>query len=292
MAFVPNGGGRRDNDKQNKSAAPVFSVKDEIRRNRRLRSTGRRRDAKRRAAPIAAAILCITVCLVLVCVVLATFFRVENVTVSGNIRYTDGEILAASEIDAGDVMLLIVEDKLQSKIIAACPRIETVELIKTFPSTLEIRVVETGAVYFTVVRDRICTLDSALRVIECTNSTAGLTELRLPEIRSAIEGSVLTFVDESEGMLARGALAIIGEADDLLSFDCIDLRDRYNINAVSSGCAEVLFGDSKDLEVKLQMARRVYADARAEMSSGTRIDVSEPSRVSVSYDQVINYSKE
>lgn len=290
MADMPNGKRRRD--ELNKNGAPAFSVNDEIRRNRQLRSTGRRRNAKRRTAPLAAVALCIAVCLVLICVIFATVFRVETVTVSGNIRYTDDEILDASEIEAGNLMLFIGRDKLQSKIVSACPHIETVELIKTFPSSLEIRVTETGAVYYTTVRDRTCTLDAMLRVIECTDETAGLTELRLPEIRSAIEGSALTFVDESERTFVKAALDILGEADDVLSFDCIDLRDRYNIKAFSDGSAEVLFGDSKDLGVKLQMARRVYADALAEKSRGTRIDVSEPSRVSVSYDQVINYSNE
>lgn len=290
MADMPNG--KRNRDERNKNGAPAFSVNDEIRRNRQLRSTGRRRNVKRRTAPLAAVALCIAVCLVLICVIFTTVFRVETVTVSGNIRYTDGEILAASEIGTGDLMLFIGRDKLQRKIVSACPHIETVELIKTFPSSLEIRVTETGAVYYTAVRDRICTLDAMLRVIECTDATAGLTELRLPEIRSAIEGSALTFADEGERTFVKAALDVLGEADDALSFDCIDLRDRYNIKAFSDGSAEVLFGDSKDLGIKLQMARRVYADALAEKSSGTRIDVSEPSRVSVSYDQVINYNKD
>lgn len=290
MADMPNG--KRNRDERNKNGAPAFSVNDEIRRNRQLRSTGRRRNVKRRTAPLAAVALCIAVCLVLICLIFATVFRVETVTVSGNIRYTDGEILAASEIGTGDLMLFIGRDKLQRKIVSACPHIETVELIKTFPSSLEIRVTETGAVYYTAVRDRICTLDAMLRVIECTDATAGLTELRLPEIRSAIEGSALTFADEGERTFVKAALDVLGEADDALSFDCIDLRDRYNIKAFSDGSAEVLFGDSKDLGIKLQMARRVYADALADKSSGTRIDVSEPSRVSVSYDQVINYSKD
>lgn len=96
MADMPNGKRRRD--ELNKNGAPAFSVNDEIRRNRKLRSTERRRNAKRRTAPLAAVALCIAVCLVLICVIFATVFRVETVTVSGNIRYTDDEILDASEI--------------------------------------------------------------------------------------------------------------------------------------------------------------------------------------------------
>lgn len=290
MAGIPSGRDRRD--KQKNSGAPAFSVYDEIRRDRRLRSTERRRSVKRRIAPLAATLLCVFVCLTLIGVTAVLILRVETVTVSGNVRYTDDEILSASGIETGDFMLFVGADKLYRRIVSVCPHVERLELIKTYPSALEIRVSETGAVYFTVVRGRVCTLDAGLRVIECTDAAEGLTELRLPELRSAIEGSALIFADESEGTWVKTVLDAIAGADDALFFDCIDLRDRYNITAFSDGSAEILFGDSKYLEIKLQMARRVYADALAEKSSGTLIDVSEPSRVSVSYDQVINYSKD
>ena len=283
-------GTMRRNTRQD--GAPVFSVQDEIRRDRRVRRAGQYRRAKRRTAPLVAVLLCVLLCLALLGGAAALLLRVETVEVNGNVRYTDGEILEASGIRVGDSMLFIRRDKLFRKIAAVCPHVEQLELEKNYPSSVIIRVTETGAVYFTRVRDRICTLDASLRVIECTDATDGLIELRLPEVKSAIEGSALVFADAEDDTRVRAALDVLGEADDVLALDCIDLRDRYNIAAYAAGRAEVLFGDAAKLDVKLRIARRVYADALAESSSGTRIDVSEPSRVSVSYDQVINYSKE
>lgn len=274
------------------SDAPAFSVQDEIRRDRRLRRTGRYRRAKRRTAPLAAVAVCVLLCLVLLCGAAALLLRVESVTVVGNVRYTDAEILEASGIHQGDSILLLGRDKLFRRIAAACPYVEQLELTKTYPSALTLRVTETGAVYFTQVRGRICTLDSSLRVIELTDATEGLTELRLPEIKSAIEGSALVFSDAGDDARVRSALEMLGGADEVLAFDCIDLRDRYNIAAYLDGSVQVLFGDASDLAIKTRIARQVYADALTANSSGTLIDVSEPSCVSVSYDQVINYSKE
>ena len=264
--------------------APAFTVQDEIRRDRRVRRAGQYRRARRRTAPMVAVAVCVLLCLALL--------GGETVTIDGNVRYTDGEILAASGIHAGDSMLLIRKDKLLRKITALCPHVETIEIAKTYPSALTIRVTETGAVYFTQVRDRVCTLDASLRVIECTDAVDGLIELRLPEIKSAVEGSALVFADAEDDARVRTILETLGGADDVLALDCLDLRDRYNITAYAAGRAEILFGDAARLAVKLRIAREVYADALAEGSGGTRIDVSEPSRVSVSYDQVINYSKE
>lgn len=271
---------------------PTFTVQDEIRRDRRVRRAGQYRRAKRRTAPMAAVAVCVLLCLALLGGAAALLLRVETVTVDGNVRYSDGEILAASGIHAGDSMLLIRKDKLFRKITASCPHVEAIEIEKNYPSALTIRVAETGAVYFTQVRDRVCTLDTSLRVIECTDAVDGLIELRLPEIKSAVEGSALVFADAEDDARVHAILETLGGADDVLALDCFDLRDRYNITAYAAGRVEILFGDAAQLAVKLRIAREVYADALAENSGGTRIDVSEPSRVSVSYDQVINYSKE
>lgn len=283
---------RTEREHMQQNGAPAFSVQDEIRRDRSLRRAGRYRRAKRRTAPLAAILVSLLLCFALLGGAAALLLRVETVTIEGNVRYTDAEILEASGVSVGDSMLLIGRDKLLRKITAVCPHVEQIELTKTYPSALTIRVTETGAVYFTRVRDRICTLDAALRVIECVDAADGLTELRLPEIKSAIEGSALVFADAEDDTRVRTVLDALGGADDVLVFDCIDLCDRYNITAYAAGRAEVLFGDAADLAVKFRIAKQVYADALAENSSGTRIDVSEPSRVSVSYDQVINYSKE
>ena len=284
--------GRTARERVRQDGAPAFSVQDELRRDRSLRRAGRYRRAKRRTAPLAAILASLLLCFALLGGAAALLLRVGTVTIEGNVRYTDAEILRASGVKVGDSMLLIGRDKLLRKITAACPHVEQIELTKTYPAALAIRVTEIGAVYFTQVRDRICTLDASLRVIECADAADGLIELRLPEIKSAIEGSTLVFADAEDDVRVRASLGVLGGADDVLSFDCIDLRDRYNITAYAAGRAEVLFGDDADLAVKFRIAKQIYADAMNESSSGTRMDVSEPSRVSVSYDQVINYSKD
>lgn len=284
--------GRTARERVRQDGTPAFSVQDELHRDRSLRRAGRYRRARRRTAPLAAILASLLLCFALLGGAAALLLRVGTVTIEGNVRYTDAEILRASGVKVGDSMLLIGRDKLLRKITAACPHVEQIELTKTYPAALAIRVTEIGAVYFTQVRDRVCTLDASLRVIECADAADGLIELRLPEIKSAIEGSTLVFADAEDDARVRASLDVLGGADDVLSFDCIDLRDRYNITAYAAGRAEVLFGDDADLAVKFRIAKQIYADAMNESSNGTRMDVSEPSRVSVSYDQVINYSKD
>lgn len=275
---------RMHSDASEPNGALAFSVYDEIRRDRRLRRAGQYRRAKRRTLPLAAVTVCILLCFALLGAAAAFLLRVETVTVRGNVRYTDEEILTASGVQVGDSILWIGRDKLFLRIVAACPYIESLEIEKSYPSALTITVVETGAVYYTQVRDRFCTLDASLRVIECTDKVDGLIELRLPVIKTAVEGSRLAFAEPADGARVRTALDILGGADDVLTFDCIDLVDRYNITAYIAGETEVYFGDVADLEVKFALARQVYATALAENEHSMHIDASEPSRVSVGYN--------
>lgn len=271
-------------DASGQSGVPAFSVQDEIHRDRRLRCAGRYRRVKRRVLPFAAVTVCVLLCFALLVTAAVFLFRVDTVMVWGNARYTDGEILTASGVQTGDSMLLIDREKLFRRIVAACPYIESLEIEKVYPSSLTISVVETGAVYYTRVRDRLCTLDASLRVIECSDDVDGLIELRLSEVKTAVEGSRLAFTDTADEMRVRTVLNTLGGADDVLSFDCIDLRDRYNITAYITGQTEVYFGDAEELDIKFALARRVYATALAENEHSMHIDVSEPSRVSVGYN--------
>lgn len=74
------------------------------------------------------------------------FFRVNQVTVSGNQRYTMEEIVAASEVVAGDNLFLINRPQTARKIVSRLPYVENVTPVIRLPDTLELRVQENLAV--------------------------------------------------------------------------------------------------------------------------------------------------
>lgn len=268
---------------------PAFSVQDEIRRDRSLRKTSRRRSTRHTAHRLFTMGLCILVCAALLCVVMFFTMRVDTITVSGNVRYSAEEIMHASGIETGDFLPFIHSERIYRNIVTGCTHISRVELVKSYPSSIEIIVSETGAVYALQVRNRWLTLDENLRVIEYTEDISGLTVLILPAVQQAVEGLPLVFVDSEAGTFVDTSLDVItAEMQDFRRAQ-IDLSDKYNLRVWINGDAEILLGDTVDLKIKLQLARKVYEDARTAGSSYTAIDASDPTRISAAYDADSEY---
>ena len=75
-------------------------------------------------------------------VALALFFKIETVHVTGNERYEDGAVLEASGIQIGGNLFLMNKFNAAENITAALPYIETVQIRRQIPTTLQIDVTE------------------------------------------------------------------------------------------------------------------------------------------------------
>ncbi|MBQ9134275.1 MAG: FtsQ-type POTRA domain-containing protein [Clostridia bacterium] len=275
----------RDNRGKNRpqnGRGPSFSVQDEIRRDRRMRRTSHVRRARSATQTVLTAVLCLAICALLIIAVVCIVTRAASVTVSGNGRYSAAEILEAADVD-GDILPLLREQTVYKRVAAACPYVESIELVKVYPSSVEIIVHETEPVYVTITHGRQLTLDRELRVMDFTETADGLIRLVLPEFKNAVEGSRVVFTDaESESFVVQMLDAFFTE--DLLGLTSLDLTDRYALTATVGDGVKILFGDYRNIDVKLSLAKKIMADAEAAYSARTLIDVSEPSRASAQYD--------
>ena len=73
---------------------------------------------------------------------LTLFFKVDQVVVSGNDRYSRETILAASGVSEGDNLFLINKYDAAARITEALPYVESVRLSRKLPGTLRINIVE------------------------------------------------------------------------------------------------------------------------------------------------------
>lgn len=110
---------------------------------RRNRRTGQRRRRGRFGVLYKLlSFLVIFTALLVGCVV---FFRVNQVTVTGNARYTAQEIIEASGVELGDNLLLVNKPQTARNINRRLPYVESVSPIRRLPDTLELRITETVA---------------------------------------------------------------------------------------------------------------------------------------------------
>ena len=76
---------------------------------------------------------------------LTIFFKVEEVTVSGNSRYTVQEIVEATGVEAGDNLFLLNKFDISDRLTHQLPYIGDVQIRRRLPSTLTIEVKEIQA---------------------------------------------------------------------------------------------------------------------------------------------------
>ncbi|MEA4954266.1 MAG: FtsQ-type POTRA domain-containing protein [Pseudoflavonifractor sp.] len=74
------------------------------------------------------------------------FFRVNQVIVNGNSRYTAEEIAEASGVHTGDNLFLVNKPKTARALMRKLPYVENVSVVRRLPDTLELRVTESAAV--------------------------------------------------------------------------------------------------------------------------------------------------
>jgi len=73
------------------------------------------------------------------------FFRVNEITVAGNSRYSAQEIIDASGVELGNNLCLINAPQTSQNILGRLPYVKTVAPVRRLPDTLELKITETVA---------------------------------------------------------------------------------------------------------------------------------------------------
>ena len=119
---------------------------------RHSRSRTRRRN-RGRFGPLFK-LLCVVAVAVALTVGATVFFRVETVTVTGNQRYTQEEVIAASGIRAGDNLYALNKVRVSRNIRSSLPYIEKLSINRSLPNAILITVTEWEAVARIAVPDQ------------------------------------------------------------------------------------------------------------------------------------------
>lgn len=85
------------------------------------------------------AVLAVIAAVIVACVI---FFRVNEVSVEGNVRYTAAEVIEASGIGTGDNLMALSKSKIASAIRTQLPYVESVSIRRCLPDGVEITVRE------------------------------------------------------------------------------------------------------------------------------------------------------
>ena len=171
------------------------------------------------------------------------FFRVETVTVEGNERYSSDQIV--------------------QRICDALPYVDTVEVKKSFPTTLRLVVHEAQPVAVVHSNDQLWIIDSKGRLLELVDGALAVDYIDVEGVAlvDPIQGQPAQVAPEDQvqldGLLAL--LAALEEKDQIAPITAIDASLKTEIVAVYEGRIKVKFLINADFARKIEVMKAVIA---------------------------------
>lgn len=219
----------------------------------RKRSTRRRR--RRGSLGPFLRVLSVLLTAVAVVAALTLFFKVDQVLVTGNSRYSQEQIVEVSQVQKGDNLILLDKYRIAQRIYTELPYVTEVRMSRKLPDTLVVEVAETGAVASVQSGATWWLMNARGKLLEATNSTAAGTflrilgtealeatvsgELSLPEGSPMTRERLLQFI---QALAARGMLEKSGS---------LDLSDPDQLVLGYDGRFRVEIGYGADFDFKL-----------------------------------------
>ena len=207
----------------------------------------------------------ITVIVSAAAIVLActAFFRVENIEVNGESRYSPEEIIDASGVPRGSNLILTPDDQVAQRIWGKLPYIGDVTVKKHFPTTLKVNVTDTVAAARITSGDTIWIIDPAGRVLEEAQEGAEYSCLTVTglDLMAPQQGEPAQALDENAGQLAglTGLMTALKNQELLGEITEINASSKTEISMMYQGRLKVKFLLGADYERKVRIFREIVA---------------------------------
>lgn len=182
---------------------------------------------------------------------LTVFFRISDVTVSGNKIYSQEEILSRCTVDVGENLFMSDTKSAAETLEQSLPYIYKADIKRKLPDTVEITVTEAKVAYSVKSGDKIYIyLDSNFKVLEANAQKVKGIKISKADIKTADPGFEITFADDTTGDCLKKLAAVIKENDftELTSIYSNSLTDNY---VIYDGRIKFRLGSCDDLENKI-----------------------------------------
>ncbi|MBQ9468768.1 MAG: FtsQ-type POTRA domain-containing protein [Clostridia bacterium] len=216
---------------------------------------------------------------VLAFIVMKIFFSVKQIEVKGDAGWTVDELIEASDIKEGDLMLFVNSGKAQKAVLKKFRMIESVSIEREMPDKIIFTVKKERPLFwsangeyalsgdkgtsYTVVSESEKIIDIFPTLEEMRERYGVLPEVMMPEARYAVLGEKIGYREEGDSLYIPGLIKAVKasffDGDDLL----FDLRVRFDI-VIYSGIAddgkakyELRFGNYKRYEEKIRLAQSI-----------------------------------
>ena len=248
----------------------------------------------------------IAIAVLLILSLLIVITPVRKIEVSGDIEmFNEGDIVEASGVGEGDLMLLHPSLSIKRAIKNKLPLVGKVTVSKTPFGKLKIDVKVSEVDFYIKSGDRYYAIDKNLRVIDVSTKRSkysgyGASYVVLPEIREPEVGKKIVFYDTVEETDTNGELLYEVRDEQMYSYvasfltelkdnnnailqttDGIVMDEKFNIYIVYNMKYQIKFGSATNLDAKFSVLSSILAEGTAERMEKAVIDLTAPSKATV-----------
>ena len=206
---------------------------------------------------------------VLIVLSLTVFFKITEVTLSGESQYSESEILSSAAISIGSNLIMLDTEKIENKLLDDFLLIDSVDVKKQLPSRVEI-LISPAVNFFQIMADdgRYMTVSSNYKVlalyIEKDESLMLIEGISPASLR---EGSMIGDSMQGKEALVKSIFS---------SFSSYGITDIRGINFISAadirvnieGRLQVKLGSESKMDYKIQLVSAVINEKIGENESG------------------------
>ncbi len=189
------------------------------------------------------------------------FFRVKDISVTGNSVYTDEEIITASGIEEKVNMFSFSGKTVEQSIKDALPYVGSVTVKRDLPSGVVIEIEEEKAVMYTVLNGDYYLLSDELTVLSVSSKLSsvpgGAIKLITGSVNRCLVGQALTFMDERTRDSILEMYAILSENEMEYNIREIDITSRFDISMQYTDRFRVYIGDMDNFDLKIPFLAKV-----------------------------------
>ena len=198
-------------------------------------------------------------------------FRIENITVSGNVRYTQEEVLEASELQTQRNLFLLNKFDAAQRIFQKLPYVDSATIRRRLPDTLEITVQECRPVAAVSAADGVWLVGPSGKLLElCADAPSGCPQVSGLFVQTEQVSAMLSFGEENAGR-CESLMAFLTAAEErqmLGEIASVDLADGTCLQFSYAGRFTVKVPWNADYDYKLRHLLSVQ-DYLEENEAGT-----------------------
>ena len=236
-------------------------------------SKSRKRRRRRGGTPMLLVLLCVLIGTAAVITAMTIFFKIGQVRLTGDTRYSQQTVAEASGLELGSNLILFDKNTVLRRIREACPYLDTVQVRRRLPDTVEVIVTECVPVAAVRSEGSFWLMDREGKLLEKVSSIQAQT---LPQVTglTLVKPQAGNFAEISEEDAKKPMILLLNTAEDdgiLQDIGEMDLSEQYNIRFT------VKLGSTEELAKKLRFLHTIVEEKLASNASGV-IDLSDPQK--------------